>query len=103
MCIRDRNNLLALAKAELADFQKLSRFTFPGTAKKQRWLDVEDTLKAARQNGFFQGVGDLEDHYWRTFNRAPHQQEIRAYFAAKRYSELTSVLNDLKVYTEESR
>lgn len=101
-----QSNLLAMAKAEVKEITKLAKWTFPGSSRKERWLDFERTLKEdqvfrnsdGETGKSFKNPAQLEDHYLRSFNRMPLPQEVDAYFAHKRFMELDGIFRDLQVY-----
>lgn len=103
IAIYGQNKLLELAKSELKEFNDLSRFAFKGTNRKQMFDNVEAALKEGRTNEMYKNVGELQEHWIRNYGRLPYDLETKAYFAAKRYGELTSVFHDLNLYSNENR
>jgi len=109
--------LMEVAKENAKEIAKLARWTFPGTERKQRWLDWERTIKAARdmydptilnpgpkdKGYFFKTPGELETFYTQTFNRLPIAEEVNAYFAYKRMVDMDWALRNISVYRNMSR
>lgn len=108
-----QNNLIELAKSELKEFNKLGRFTLPGTKRRQAVQELEETLKfgetdfnpkvSGQQGYLFDSLGELQDHFMRNYAHWASPQQVSSYFAAKRYGELQQTFHDIRRYTEEAR
>lgn len=97
------SQLEALAKAELADVTKLTRWAGKGTKKKQWVADLNDTIRSTRTNGLFENISDLKAYYLQHYDRVISEKEIAAYFGIVKYGKLQEVLDSLGRYTQESR
>lgn len=98
------NLMMKLAKDEITAIARLAKWTFPGTSKKERWLDWERTIKAGQTmrdpvtgdlGYLFKTVGELENHYLSNFKRLPIEGETEAYFAFKRWVEMDTMVREI--------
>lgn len=111
IAIYTANALERLATEQAAEISKLARWTFPGTKKRERWLDWKRVVDASRRDldkegrpgMFFDNPAQLEQYYIQMLKRAPDEQEIAAYFAFKHFTELDHTMRNIRVYSNKAR
>ena len=94
------------------DIQELSKGTYPWSRKNQKWKDFERILDLGRnlydvetqKLGYtFKSPGELETAYRSLLDRAPDEQEVKAYFGWKQLTELDWLLRNLSVIRNKAR
>jgi len=105
------NEFYRLAYEIGKDLRKLSHWTLPGTAKKQRWEDFKRVLETQsketdytdlRPGKWSNNPAELDDYYNRTVGRLPDEAEVKGYFSFKRMMELKNYLENRKAYRDKS-
>ncbi len=83
-----------------------------GIKNKERWEALERTLEhnqymknpvTEEEGYYFKTPQELEEHYLGAFGRLPELEEINAYFAHKRLTELDRIQRNFSVYRNKSR
>jgi hypothetical protein len=98
------SNFLKIAKENLQEVEKLSKWAFPFTKKREKWNDWSRIVKAAddmtdpdtgKKGYFFKSPGELDHHYDQLIGRLPDEQETVAYFAFKANMEMDRMLRNV--------
>lgn len=103
--------LSRIIEDDLKAVKQASSWTIPGTKRAERWNRLEEVMDAAKQErnpitgelGYiFKNVGELQNHYLKSFHEPADPQTVKAYFAWSRSKVTEASLNSLRKFSNEA-
>lgn len=95
------------------DIAQLAKGSYPWSAKREKWNDLNRVMEYGRSipdpdnkgiPGYtFKNLGELEYAFRKTVGYSPDEQQVKAYFAWKQLNELDLTLRRLSVYRNKTR
>lgn len=99
------SNYLDMVRQHTRDLRRLApSSSWYGFTHRKQWKDFNDVLRYAQDKEiFFDGPGQLAEHYNTFYQRLPHDREVEAYFEFKRLVEADRYMRTMAVVRNKQR